>query len=91
MFNNRLYRDDFGISQAFIDHFTKIAEGVPETMPAPSATVGFSQYMPNFSLPSSFFLYPVSSGDAEQVIMSLKNKKQNFYLYVLCSVFESYK
>ena len=76
LFNNRLYTDDLGISQAFNDHLTTITERVLETMPGLSATVGFSQYMPNFSLPSSFFLYPVTSADVEQVIISLKNKKK---------------
>ena len=76
LFKNRLYLDDFGIAQAFNDHVTTIAERVREAMPAPSATVGYSQYMPNFSLPSSFFLYPVTSADVEQVIISLKNKKK---------------
>ena len=56
-------------------------------MPAPSAAVRLTQYVVKFSIPSPFFLSPVTSGDVEKVIISVK---KNFYLYVLRLVFESY-
>ena len=55
-------------------------------MLAPNAAVGFSHYVPNFWLPSSIFLTPVTSADVEKVIMSLKNKKASTCMYSVQSL-----
>ena len=86
LFNNRLYTDDSGISQAFNDHFATIATKIRETVPVQGSTDGFTQYMDNFSQPNSFFLSPVTSADVEKVIMSLKNKKAPNHMYSIQSL-----
>ena len=83
LFDNRIYTDDFGIYQAFNDHFATVANKIREAVTVPSSAVGFTQYMGGFSQQNSIFLSPVTSADVENMIMSLKMKK----LSIQCILF----
>ena len=56
LFNNRLYTDDFGMSQAFNDNFATIATNISELVAVPRSAVRFTQYMGDFFQSSSFFI-----------------------------------
>ena len=57
LFNIRLYTDDSGLRQVFIDNFATVATKSREEVPVSASAVGFTKYMDDFSQPNAFF-YP---------------------------------